>query len=519
MAPARQQPAPPPFSKDEKVLCFHMDMLYEAKIMDVQPGEKPSDGYKYKVHYKGWKNTWDDWVLVDRIRPFDDEHKELAAQLHAQLKHNIQRSTKQPKKGLRSGAESARVSEERSGSATVQGGRGGRRGKDWELEQGHTEPYIVIHSTPTPNTAYGAAVFPSMILFLHHFYALHPFPPAALVCSTVFNVPVLPSLLPPIITFPTLKHLPPVTPSPSSTARHCGIMASTSGLSAPKGFFPASDAQGSPSLAQPDKSMDSLKPSKKVKLTKLKEPKDHLTFLPSSGHRYVTESGKLIHDDRYAMPLTVEDEPKQPRQKPQKPSAKPKPRSCDQLETEDAFHNKPMIKLPMPDHIQAMLVDDWENITKNNQLVPLPHNKPVTKIFEDYLAHERPHREEGSSSMDILEEVVAGFREYFEKALSRILLYRFERHQHMELKKLWENTEANPEITNVCDVYGAEHLARLIVSLPELLAQTNMDQQSVSRLREEIGKFNVWLGRNCETYFVNEYETPSQEYIDKARSF
>ncbi|KAM0409039.1 hypothetical protein ACHAPD_011201 [Fusarium lateritium] len=135
MAPARQQPAPPPFSKDEKVLCFHMDMLYEAKIMDVQQGEKPSDGYKYKVHYKGWKNTWDDWVLVDRIRPFDDEHKELAAQLHAQLKHNIQRSTKQPKKGLRSGAESARVSEERSGSATVQGGRGGRRGKDWELEQ------------------------------------------------------------------------------------------------------------------------------------------------------------------------------------------------------------------------------------------------------------------------------------------------------------------------------------------------------------------------------------------------
>ncbi|KAH7485848.1 hypothetical protein FOMA001_g4325 [Fusarium oxysporum f. sp. matthiolae] len=463
MAPARQQPAPPPFSKDEKVLCFHMDMLYEAKIMDVQPGEKPSDGYKYKVHYKGWKNTWDDWVLVDRIRPFDDEHKELAAQLHAQLKHNIQRSTKQPKKGLRSGAESARVSEERSGSATVQGGRGGRRGKDWELEQ--------------------------------------------------FSSPPL------IITFPLLEHLPPVTPSPSSTAKHCGVMEPTGGLSAPQGFFPVSNVRGSPDLAQPGKSMDSFKSSKKVKLTDLKEPKDHLTLLPSSGHRYVTESGKLIHDDRYVMPLTVEDEPKQPRQKPLKPSAKPKPRSCDQLETEDAFHNKPMIKLPVPDHIQAMLVDDWENITKNNQLVPLPHNKPVTKIFEDYLAHERPHREEGSSSMDILEEVVAGFREYFEKALSRILLYRFERHQYMDLKKLWENTEANPEITNVCDVYGAEHLARLIVSLPELLAQTNMDQQSVSRLREEIGKFNVWLGRNCETYFVNEYETPSQEYIDKARSF
>lgn len=92
---------------------------------------------------------------------------------------------------------------------------------------------------------------------------------------------------------------------------------------------------------------------------------------------------------------------------------------------EDAFHSKPMINISVPDHIQAMLVDDWENITKNNQLVPLPHAKPVSKIFEDYLAVERPRREEGSSSMDILEEVIAGFREYFEKALSRILLYRY----------------------------------------------------------------------------------------------
>lgn len=83
-----------------------------------------------------------------------------------------------------------------------------------------------------------------------------------------------------------------------------------------------------------------------------------------------------------------------------------------------------MINLPVPDHIQAMLVDDWENITKNNQLVPLPHEKPVTKILDDYLNYERPSRQEGSASLDILEEVIAGFREYFEKALSRILLYR-----------------------------------------------------------------------------------------------
>ncbi|KAK0389815.1 hypothetical protein NLU13_3388 [Sarocladium strictum] len=321
MAPARQQP-PPLYSKDEKVLCFHGELLYEAKVMDVQSGEKSGNGeaWEYKIHYKGWKKTWDDWVGKDRIRPFDDEHKELAAQLHAQAKRSMQATAKQTTKTSKVGNDSTRGSEER-GSAAVQGGRGGRRGKDWELEQ------------------------------------------------------------------------------------------------------------------------------------------------------------------------------------------------------EDAFHSKPMINIPVPDHVQAMLVDDWENITKNNQLVPLPHPKPVSKIFQDYLAYEAPRREEGSASMDILEEVIAGFREYFEKALSRILLYRFERHQYMDVRKLWDNVDEKSEYKSVCDVYGAEHLARLIVSLPELLAQTNMDQQSVSRLREEVSKFTSWLGRNTETYFVSEYETPSQEYVDKARSF
>ncbi|KAF4584393.1 hypothetical protein GQ602_005766 [Ophiocordyceps camponoti-floridani] len=266
------------------------------------------------------------------------------------------------------------------------------------------------------------------------------------------------------------------------------------------------------------------------KATKIKgkvyyEAKDHLVALPKAGHRYVSVDGRILFDDRYvAVPQ------RKPQTKPRrlrsnssgskKPAAEPAPVSLAVEEPEDAFHNKPMIIIPVPDHVQAMLVDDWENITKNNQLVPLPHPKPVSKILENYLDYEKPHREQGSASMDILEEVIAGLREYFEKALSRILLYRFERHQYMAIRKLWDNsTEETSEYKSVSDVYGAEHLARLIVSLPELLAQTNMDQQSVSRLREEVGKFTVWLSRNCETYFVSEYETPSQEYIDKARTF
>lgn len=78
----------------------------------------------------------------------------------------------------------------------------------------------------------------------------------------------------------------------------------------------------------------------------------------------------------------------------------------------------------MPDHLKSMLVDDWENVTKNQQLVPLPHVHSVNEILGDYLAYEKPNRQEGSASLDILEEAIAGVREYFDKSLGRILLYR-----------------------------------------------------------------------------------------------
>lgn len=49
----------PLFSKDERCFCFHGSMLYEAKVLDVdtqEEGDKRS-GYKYRVHYNGWKKT------------------------------------------------------------------------------------------------------------------------------------------------------------------------------------------------------------------------------------------------------------------------------------------------------------------------------------------------------------------------------------------------------------------------------------------------------------------------------
>lgn len=328
MAPKQNQT--PPYAKDERVLCFHGDLMYEAKVTEIKPAAKVDDT-QYRIHYKGWKASWDDWVSADRIRKFTDDNKQLAAQLQLQARQRAPKSAKKGNAkgfgfgggaGIANGSEmsSARGSEERGANNSF-GGRGPRRGRDYELE------------------------------------------------------------------------------------------------------------------------------------------------------------------------------------------------------TEDAFHARPSIKLIIPDVLKALLVDDWENITKNNQLVPLPHPNPISKILTDYSAYESPKRPEGSAQIDILEETLAGLKEYFDKCLSRILLYRFERSQYAEVREKWQSDD--PDWANrktAVETYGPEHLMRLLVSLPELIAQTNMDQQSVNRLREELTKFTSWLSRHAGDYFVSEYETPSNDYVEKAKN-
>lgn len=128
---------------------------------------------------------------------------------------------------------------------------------------------------------------------------------------------------------------------------------------------------------------------------------------------------------------------------------------------EEAFHSRSSVRIPVPDHLKSILVDDWENVTKNLSLVPLPSKTPVNQILTNYFDEEKGKRRLGSAEADLLEEVVAGVKEYFAKCLGRILLYRFEREQFFEVRQLWESGVAEWEGKGPGDVYGAEHLCRL----------------------------------------------------------
>ena len=99
-----------------------------------------------------WSTSWDDWVPQDRVRKFTDENKELAAQLHAQMKALQQKSTpatgkagtKKVTRANGSDFSSARGSEERHISTAAQSGRGPRRNRDYDLENVSTWAFVSL---------------------------------------------------------------------------------------------------------------------------------------------------------------------------------------------------------------------------------------------------------------------------------------------------------------------------------------------------------------------------------------
>ena len=68
-------------------------------------------------------------------------------------------------------------------------------------------------------------------------------------------------------------------------------------------------------------------------------------------------------------------------------------------------------------------------------------------------------------------------------------------------------------------LFGDLFVTRLtiLVSMPDLIAHTNMDSQAVCRLREELHKMTQWLSKNAGNYLSQEYEQPTQDYIDRVK--
>lgn len=159
-------------------------------------------------------------------------------------------------------------------------------------------------------------------------------------------------------------------------------------------------------------------------------------------------------------------------------------------------------QLRLPHGAKLKLIEDWERITREKKLVPLPREPTISALLDDFIAAKARR----TSHERIYGEVCEGVRSYFNQALPTILLYKYERRQHREIKEAHKHLAA-------CDYYGAEHLLRLFVRLPELLARCQMQREHMTVLVAKLSELLKFVVQQKGKYLSAEYDQPPEEYL------
>ncbi|KAJ0989821.1 hypothetical protein J5N97_008177 [Dioscorea zingiberensis] len=151
--------------------------------------------------------------------------------------------------------------------------------------------------------------------------------------------------------------------------------------------------------------------------------------------------------------------------------------------------------IQFPLTLKKQLVDDWEFVTQLGKLVKLPRTPNVDEILKKYLEYRS--KKDGMVTESVA-EILKGIRCYFDKALLSMLLYKKERQQYHEV--VTDNIAPST-------IYGAEHLLRLFVKLPELLAYVNMEEEALTKLQQKLLDFLKFLQKNQSLFFLSTYES------------
>ncbi|KAI9165056.1 hypothetical protein LWI28_006714 [Acer negundo] len=175
-------------------------------------------------------------------------------------------------------------------------------------------------------------------------------------------------------------------------------------------------------------------------------------------------------------------------------AAKGKKRKSDSGVEKDTLSAEKFIKIQIPATLKKQLVDDWEFINQQDKLVKLPRSPTVDEILSKYLQYRS--KKDGMMS-DSIGEILKGIRCYFDKALPVTLLYKKERQQYHDV--VLDNVSPST-------IYGAEHLLRLFVKLPELLAYVNIEEDTLTSLQQKLIDFLKFLQKNQNTFFLSAYD-------------
>ncbi|KNC50156.1 uncharacterized protein AMSG_11961 [Thecamonas trahens ATCC 50062] len=158
------------------------------------------------------------------------------------------------------------------------------------------------------------------------------------------------------------------------------------------------------------------------------------------------------------------------------------------------------LEMDLPELLVQFLLSDAEFVTKEKKLVSLPRTPTVSSVLRSFLDAL------GVTGLDPRIAIIDGLRSLFNLALPLRLLYRFERLQFIESVRDGANTP------DAADVYGAEHLLRLIVRLPSIVDPMAYSPDERSLLASCLQDLVQFLEANPHV-FLDVYETPTPAYL------
>lgn len=159
----------------------------------------------------------------------------------------------------------------------------------------------------------------------------------------------------------------------------------------------------------------------------------------------------------------------------------------------------------IPPALQRQAVDDFEFVTKEQRLVPIPRDLTVQDLLHKWVNNRRQSTDKATR------EVAEGLQTFFDACLPRLLLYRFERQQY----NTFFNTGTERDQTLLPSaVYGPEHLLRLMLKLPYLLESSEVPKETMEVIAEKVNELGKYLQKNGRQSFLTEYEPAPADYLD-----
>jgi mortality factor 4-like protein 1 len=173
------------------------------------------------------------------------------------------------------------------------------------------------------------------------------------------------------------------------------------------------------------------------------------------------------------------------------------------------------MRLTIPPSLKKMVLDDYDLIMHQGKILPLPRpafSKPsVTQLIRDWQIFRKIDEEEELCLQ--IDEISDKLIEYFDLSLRQFLLYQ------PEVAACDLALATTGEVPS--QIYGAEHLVRLIVKLPQLVPVVLMSSpgnaQYIITVEGELGDLLAWATEDTrkenliaapEEYILNPHWTP-----------